>query len=126
MLIKNSRLRFYIFASLSLVPIVLLAAITCPWCVYHPAEETICETTCDSGVRLDNSPAFSECSGTGTSSLECFSNEEPTVITITDYAPCVAEPPGTCPDCGWYVVEVFPPYDAYECWNDDTGCGGNG
>jgi hypothetical protein len=125
MKIPKGRMRFLLFGFFVYLPLVLIAAKVCHNCDYFQTEE-VCTTTCDAGHKWEMTPAYHACYG-ALSSLECFEQPEITVVVTDYYDSGLADPTatGSCSDCDWewsFQTTTEP----HECWQDDTGCGGNG
>lgn len=122
---QQSRIRA-IVALVSVSVVFMAAAKLCPECLYVPAEEITCNAgSCVGAAKITSTPAYKYCeSDNVTSDFECFSNTEKTVVYTRLYRGTGGSP---CPSgCTW--SPYLGPYrlEVPECWNDDTGCGGNG
>lgn len=99
----------------------------CPPCEYadtlirgtqEPGKECVC-------VKLVFVPQIRICSiTTHDSSFECFDNAAPTIVLATQYM-------GFCPDCSGCLTADYTSMGTkavpeYECYTNDTDCGGNG
>ncbi len=109
-----------------LVPATVWAATNCPICQYNSAENYACPDKyggCIGALKTVNSPAYNECTGTG-SQWECRRNTTPTSVHTT-----VWRANGlvgiNCPqDCDWREPAwIDHTRQVYQCWNDDSECG---
>ena len=124
---NTNRLLVYLLLTLCLAnPAVSQSQDDCPTCAYvsesingtqQPGKDCVC-------VKLGFTPAVRVCTAPATSGYECFSNQTPTKVLVANYL-------AVCPDCkdcatADYTYMGSSNRDVYECYTDDTYCGGNG
>lgn len=106
---------------------VVATSESCPTCGYwdkritgtqQPGKDCIC-------LKLVFDPTVRVCSIPNTSDYECFNNSAPTLVSVSSYL-------ATSPDCSgcetadYTFMGTRANAPIYECYTDDTYCGGNG
>lgn len=90
--------------------------------------DTYCASSCSNSTKLIFTPAYRACDATQqTSSFECLTAFYPTTISV-QYQVGIGV--GPCPHGCAFVPDntITPnpqPITWYQCYNDDTMCGGN-
>jgi len=116
---ENRRPMRLVGVMLMALPLAVMAA--CMVCAWHPGglDET-CVTSCDNGFAIFTAPGYNVCEGDG-SEFVCHQNDSPTRIYQT-YS-TNSNPGAACGSCIWAWAQEWE-LDVYECWTDDTDCGG--
>jgi hypothetical protein len=127
--VGGGRHRSWIYAGILLVSssLTFLASGTlCPRCYWVEATQYSCNNgSCVGAFKIVSDPSYRYCNDDLVDSqFECFTNTQKTVVYIKMYSGTGGSP---CPSgCTWQPYGSPYNLEVYECWNDDTDCGGNG